>query len=164
MEKLKTYKALTSEDMSSPKWRFAPILVSTNRERFDITHTQAINFAKEHKTVVLRWPKKIKTWYHEFPPDTEQQIQKDDPLFWQYFVVDAPAYIIDNINVSKKIANGMSAKCHSVTLRDKQQQIQLETDIEQARPGTIIDLPRAPLSVNLELFIPIRKWKAHSLF
>ena len=30
MEKLKTYKALTSEDMSSPKWRFAPILVSTN--------------------------------------------------------------------------------------------------------------------------------------
>ena len=113
---------------------------------------------------MLRWPKKIKTWYHEFPPDTEQQIQKDDPLFWQYFVVDAPAYIIDNINVSKKIANGTSAKCHSVTLRDKQQQIQLETDIEQARPGTIIDLPRAPLSVNLELFIPIRKWKANSLF
>ena len=36
MKQLKRYKALSKDDMKDDKWMFAPILVSTNRERIDI--------------------------------------------------------------------------------------------------------------------------------
>ena len=45
MKQLKRYKALSKDDMKDDKWMFAPILVSTNRERIDIIEMQAIKFA-----------------------------------------------------------------------------------------------------------------------
>ena len=60
MVQLRQYKPLKPEDLASRKWRYAPILVSTNRERFDITEVQAKSFANESGTVILRWKKKIR--------------------------------------------------------------------------------------------------------
>jgi PIF1-like helicase len=61
-KQLQHYKHLQPEDLCNPRWRFAPILVSTNRERFDITEVQAKSFAKVNGTVVLRWKKRIEKW------------------------------------------------------------------------------------------------------
>ena len=41
---LQRYKRLTREDMKNRDWKFAPILVSTNRERLDFTLLQAQEF------------------------------------------------------------------------------------------------------------------------
>ena len=62
MTDLKNYKAQSKKDMKNKKWKFAPILVSTNRERLDITELQAVNFAKENKTYVVRWRIEYKDW------------------------------------------------------------------------------------------------------
>ena len=51
---LKIYKTLTAEDMKQdPAWQFCPIIVATNRERYEIIHWQARRFAKMHNTHVL---------------------------------------------------------------------------------------------------------------
>ena len=112
MKDLKNYKALSKKDMKNKKWKFAPILVSTNRERLDITELQAVNFAKENKTYVVRWRIEYKDW--EEQPKNWEKIMSEDPVFWQYWVKNAEGYILTNFNTDAKIANGTSFHCHSL--------------------------------------------------
>ena len=42
--------------MKDKTWRYAPVIVTTNRERLDVIHQQAIMFEIEHNTHVIRWP------------------------------------------------------------------------------------------------------------
>jgi hypothetical protein len=160
-EQLHYYKPLEPHDFSTPRWRFAPILVSTNRERFDITEVQAKSFAKVNGTVVLRWKKRIEKWIA--PPRNHEKALDEDPLFWEYFVVGAPSVITTNINVKKKIANGTEAKCHSVAMSDTEDQAELEDKLRTSLPGSVITLPHPPYSVNMELLGAKDDWTGGSL-
>jgi hypothetical protein len=62
MEDLQMYQLLSAKDMVSDDWRFAPIIVATNRERIDIITQQAPAFAKSQGIPVVRWPLAIKQW------------------------------------------------------------------------------------------------------
>lgn len=164
MGQLKNYKPLTPDNLTEEDWRFAKILVSTNRERFDITQVQAQAFAQHHNTVVIRWRKNLHFWSGR-PHNTEkaEKALLEDPVFWQFFVPGAPAYIVTNINVKKQIANGTEATCHSLTLRDASKLNVLEEAIRSSSPGTIIDLDIPPLSVNVELSVPFDQWTGGTL-
>ena len=56
LDKLKRYQFLCANDMKDKTWRYAPVLVTTNRKRIDLIHQQAIMIAIEHNTHVIRWP------------------------------------------------------------------------------------------------------------
>jgi hypothetical protein len=136
-------------------------LVSTNRERFDLTKVQAEAFAKQNGTVVIRWRKRIREW--KGVPRQKEKALQEDPLFWEYFVSGAPCVITSNINVKMKIANGTEGKCHTITMRDAEDQTQLQHQLQNALPGTVIDLKRPPYSVNIELKVNRNDWTGHSL-
>ena len=57
------YDVLTEQDFrEDEEWRFSPILTATNRERFDLTEIQAIQYAKSKKTHVVRWKNEFFSW------------------------------------------------------------------------------------------------------
>eukprot|EP00957_Ditylum_brightwellii_P211109 15365762-Ditylum_brightwellii.AAC.2 len=51
---IKKYKILDQRELDGEEWAFAPIIVSTNHERLDITEIQAKRYAKQHKIHVIR--------------------------------------------------------------------------------------------------------------
>ena len=116
---MRNYDILSKEDMKKDKWAFSPILVPNNRERIDITEQQSIKFAKKHNTCVIRWPVSIKANSWKGKPNNSDEIKKNDPCFWQYFVRGATGYVLTNVNVNAYIANGTECKCHSLTLPSK---------------------------------------------
>ena len=54
---LLSYKTLSRKDIrdSPDEWKFAPVLVSTNAERLNISRMKAQMWAQDNKTYVFKW-------------------------------------------------------------------------------------------------------------
>lgn len=146
------YKILSQEDTDSDDWINAPILVSTNRERYTLTHCKAIHVAKSKNTVVFRWPTRYTKWKQ--PPNTDKKrtAAMKDPCFYEYFVAGADGFLTDNIQKHMKLTNATAVKFHSLKFpKDVEQRLRLI--IKHARPGDIITLEEPPAAVNVEIQI-----------
>ena len=77
------YKHLSKNDMNLEEWINASTLVSTNRERFSLTHIRAKQFAAYYGTVIIRWKKMIGVGTWEGQPREEQHMNQamTDPCF-----------------------------------------------------------------------------------
>ena len=64
--------------LTPAKFEFAPLLVSTNCERFDFTQYQALRYAKARGTYVIRWRLKLVDWKGR--PKEYEQVIEDDPI------------------------------------------------------------------------------------
>jgi hypothetical protein len=159
MSDLKHYKALTREDMDSKEWSFAPIVVCTNRQRLDFTHSQAERFAREHDTCVIRWPVPFKNWTGLPESPWRQAAKQNDPCFWQYFVKGATGYITFNHCVKLGIANGTQVRMDSLTFSDDEEATILQ-QIQDSNPGDVISLEQPPACVNVELVnVTMNEWR-----
>lgn len=154
VEDLHRIKILSEEDIKSdPSWRFAPILVPTNRERFDLTASQAVRYAASKGIPVVRWRRKVKFW--DNAPATEADRRKiidEDPVFWQYCVISAGGYINSNIEVTHaKCANGTPILIHSFTFATDAIATWFTWKYSTAKPGEVITLlgNNVPYSVNV---------------
>jgi len=150
------YKHLSpSEIQNSPQWRFAPVLVSTNLERMNITRHKAKLWAIENKTYVFKW--KNRTSNHVNKPsnleDEDADYYDDNSFFWQFWVPGAPSYLTHNINGGLALVNGAPVKTHSLTFTDEENYTAILEWLssDNAPPfGTEIEVP-TPLSVNVEI-------------
>eukprot|EP00957_Ditylum_brightwellii_P175659 13374676-Ditylum_brightwellii.AAC.1 len=100
MDDIEKYKILDQNELDDTEWTFSLIIVSTNRERLDISEIQAKRYAKHHKTHMIRWQLDIIEW-------------KGKPKRWQQALHVDP--------VKGRLANGSKAKCHSLTYVDEEQ-------------------------------------------
>jgi hypothetical protein len=152
---LKNIKLFSSRDISEDStWKFASILVQTNRERFDLTASQAIRFAADTGVPVLRWKRNRVGAWDNMPPDKAQRetIVREDPCFWQYSVIGAEAFMNANIEVEKaKCANGTPCKIHSYTFQTDEIAQSFFDRYMAASPGEVITLTGSdvPYSVNV---------------
>ena len=78
-EMLSRYKVLSRDDMEDKSWRYASVLVATNREQIDIIHQQPIIFAIEHHTHIIRWPVTYTNWINR--PKSDTLALMNDPVF-----------------------------------------------------------------------------------
>jgi hypothetical protein len=146
------YRNLTEEDVQQDEaWRFATVIVSTNRERYDINLAQCQSFARAKGVPVVRWRKIIDQWLEM--PQEEILVQEayNDPYFWQYFVPGSNAYCSDNLSVALKLANGTPVRLHSLsfaTPEEEQSYLEAVND-DECSPGDIVTLEQAPLTVNV---------------
>ena len=109
LEDLQTYSLLTDKDFTNAHspWYTAPVIVPINRDRFNIIHTSSVRYAKLTGTCVLRWRCKD-VLYEQKPADRYmEKVYKNDPCFWEYFVVNAPASINKTINKQLNLVNAM---------------------------------------------------------
>ena len=152
---LKNIKPLSPEDIAADgAWEFAPILVQTNRERFDLTASQAIRFAAGKGVPVVRWPRNKTGAWDNMPPDRDQRaaIAREDPCFWQYSVVGAEAFMNANIEVEEaKCANGTPCIIHSYAFQTKEIARCFFDRYMAASPGEVMTLTGldVPYSVNV---------------
>ena len=146
------YRQLSHQDVikNPQKWNFAPYIVASNRERIMITHSQAMRYAKVHKTHVIRWKNRITKWIAKPKDEDMQAIAQEDPAFYQYFIASAPAFCTNNINTHLQLANGSNIKLHSLTPASSQQRQQLDT-LSSMPSGSLITLDQPPLTVNVVL-------------
>eukprot|EP00957_Ditylum_brightwellii_P192657 14669579-Ditylum_brightwellii.AAC.1 len=87
VDDLKQIKVLTKKDFENDiTWNEAPVLVTFNRERVDLTSTCANNFAPLREVHVIIWPLEIKDWHNK--PDLELYPDaRKTPFFGAYLSV-----------------------------------------------------------------------------
>jgi len=70
LEDILQYKSLSSDDIcNEPElWKFAPILVGTNKERLNIARHKARLWALEHNTYVFKWRNRLRKEENRPPP------------------------------------------------------------------------------------------------
>ena len=144
------YDMLSSSDFTGNvgDWSDASIIVHSNRERLTLTHDQAVNFAVSRGTAVVRWPMQSKDWEQK-PPEEYVAHAKNDPCFYQYFVVGAPAYLNGTVNKELCLVNSTSATLHSFTMEDEILQESAVSELVKARPGDVITLDSVPAYVSV---------------
>ena len=81
---------LTKKDLKDPKWRFAPTIVSGNRERLFINDATVRRYAKTYGQPLLMWHVRLKRGYDELTGEPPRQL----------FVTDAPAILSKNSSTS----------------------------------------------------------------
>ena len=147
---LSLYKPLTSKDFrENHQWEFAPYLVATNRERIQISHIQAIKFAKKHCTHVVRWPSVCTKWKNKPPNEADEMKAKEDPAFYQYFIPGAPAFMNHNTNPHLQLVNGTQMILHSLTPSTKEQETFIRHQQQSLPHGSIITLMEPPASIHV---------------
>lgn len=147
---LKPYKTLDCIDAQEKEWQFAPILVSSNRERLEIVHQKAVLFAKLHKTHVFKWRNNVSRWKNK--PEDPAYLYKENPMLWQYFVSGSEAFLTKNINPALGLANGTPVECHSLVLdRNIHNLEDIEAQIETLPAGSEIILNAPPIAVNMKV-------------
>lgn len=162
------YKCLSAEDMKDGAWLKAPVLVSTNRERFTLTHTRAKQYAKHFGKVVIRWMSQYKDW--EGMPQGDNAVDAlDDPCFYEYFVQGADGFLTQRVNKALNLVNSLPVKYHSIKFDDDNQKI-LDAYLQSAKPGDVITMDCTPVCVNVQLSMPentpkesIRRLRSFSL-
>jgi hypothetical protein len=149
-ELLTRYKMLSAQDINDDEsWRFATVIVPTNRERIDIIGDTVIEFAKSTGQPVIRWACFVQQW-DGAPIDLQlQEDAMNDPCFWQYFVIGATAICNENLSVDINITNGAPLELYSLTFNTQQEQINYENMRLAAKPGDFVTLQQPPLSVNV---------------
>ena len=134
-------------------WKFAPVLVSTNRERLNITREKCRIWAIEHKTYVFKW--RCKDTAHVNKPNINDynRIVAKEAFFWQFWVPNAPAHLGHNVNPSLALVNGSPVLTHSLTFSDRKQFLQVMSILEGPDIpafGTEIEID-PPLSLNMRI-------------
>ena len=149
-EFLKLYKPLTLNDLQhNEDWEFAPYLVATNRERIQITHLQAMKFAKKHCTHVIRWPSVCTKWKNKPASEADQMKANNDPAFYDYFVPGAPAFMNHNTNPHLQLVNGTQMHLHSLTPCSQEQETFILHQQKSLPYGSIITLGEPPATIHV---------------
>ena len=76
------------------------------------------------------------------------EIYKNDPCFWEYFVTGAPCSISATINKRLNLVNAMKGTQFSLMMNSEEEQNEVDVALHLHPPGSVIDIP-CPLAVNV---------------
>ena len=155
LHEIEQFQVLSAEDVSKTGgFRYATILISSNRERHNLCREKAKLFAKDHNTYVIKWKMREGGAQVNRPPEDKMaKIVEENAFCWQYFVKGAPAYLSKSINVEIGLVNGLQVELDSLTLsnEDNRRNIEALSQGFDALPfGSEIEINR-PLSVNVKI-------------
>lgn len=140
---LKKYRILSAEDMTGEaNFRFATILVSSNRERIDLSYTQLKQYALFHGVPIVKWKSKHKNWRNS-PSDTNSAIAADC-AFYEFFCIDLPCFLTQNISNNLKLANGTPIILKTIQYKTALLQNEFIREYKDKQPGDEIILQHPP--------------------
>ena len=149
---LSRYKHLSEDDFSDPDspWLTASIIVSTNRERYTLTHEAAVRYAAAKGKIVYRWLTNFSKW-EGAPADISNSVY-DDPCFYEYFVAGASAFITDRVCAETNLVNGIPCSYHSFVPGNEYDKELVLNGLASRMPGEVVTLSEPPLCLNVEIF------------
>jgi hypothetical protein len=172
VQDLQNYKILAEDDFVQKDrgWHKAPVLVTTNLERYQLIDSLCRRYAAIEGKRIYRWPSKHKQWVQAPCSIYEEDAISENACFWEYFIEGCECYITKNINAALRLANGTRAVYHSITPRDEEQEAEIrDKTAASSGIGSVISLSKPPLSVNIQLKdeetspAVIAKWSKYSL-
>jgi len=104
---LQKIKSLSATDLEDPPWRFPPIGVKSNFERHTINLAQVRSFAKYFDLPLFKWRVRVPcpVAFECLSPADREDVFKDEPLLYEYFVEGAPATLRENMCSRKGLVN-----------------------------------------------------------
>ena len=142
---------------------FAPIVVTSNRDRIYILKQQAIRWAHHYNEPIFTWFQPMRGVERDLDEGAKQRpcrrsknIASIMPKLKVYFVRGLPAVFTRNINVDIGIANGTSANCrmHSLTFFEQAKHVPIIQKLHRGKLKTKVEhvLP-CPKSINQLSFL-----------
>ena len=151
---LRRYKNLSNNDANDPNWKYAPVLVGTNMERYNINRLKAHLWAKEHQTYVFKWRRTTKKLKNKPNNRQWERVIEEHAFFWDFFVPNgAPANLTKSLNPRIGLVNSAPLKTHSLTFSDSTEYNRIMNLFNSSDPpkfGDEIEI-ETPLSVNMQL-------------
>ena len=143
------FKVLSKDDLlCDPRFNTAPILVTKNDERHNINKFKSKSFAQQQQQPRFVWKTEMagRTSLHkEGGPDfatLDEHYYKQFPALTNYFVKNAPGYLIENINPSLGLANGTKIVYESLVLDPRDDPIAISHRIAtEINPDIILNYP-----------------------
>ena len=150
---ISSLKILSTRDLiDNPHWRFATLIGTSNPEQYAHNRYQQRQFALINSTIVIRWKNYILNTTASSHPGQYNKFYDTYPELWGSFVQKAPAFISHNYCNDRFVCNGVGCIMHSLTLGTDYTRLEiaeLNDRIRHAQPGTEIELPRPPYSLNV---------------
>jgi hypothetical protein len=149
-----SYKHLSRQEIiEDPEtWKYAPVLVSTNKERLNIIRKKCKLWAQDHRTYVFKWRCRLRRQQNTPSGPLLQKALDHNAFFWQYFVYGAPCNLTTNINPDIALANGTPARLHSMTFDKSEDYFDIINQLEEQDVpyGDEIEI-NPPLAVNVTI-------------
>jgi hypothetical protein len=145
-------KFLTFDDIKEDnQWLWAPIVVTTNKERLVINNFQSSNWAKYHCCPRFVWEIPLSGQLAQSVRTPAQRyIYNHFKEFIGCFVAGAPGYLTENINPALGLSNGTQIKYHSLIL-DPSEDMQRIIELITTNTGSDIKLQYPPIYIHVEV-------------
>lgn len=156
LQSLKPYtKADAAEDVL---WATAPIAVVGNVERFALCANRIKVFAKRTRQPVLKWRLEIKNVAANGHIMAMEQtdmnaLYEHEVSLWHFFVAGATAVLLDNLCVTRGLANGTRVVFSSVGYYDMNTHDRVLAEIQAAirRQDLEVTLPSPPDYITVDI-------------
>jgi hypothetical protein len=132
-------------------WRFAPIGVLGNAERDLLNARQIEAFAKALGVPLIKWRLPVNFKYNEDDGDERRihdELYRQEPGLWGYFVEGAPAYLTETICAPRKLVNGSPVLLRSLVFQGNVVPAAVEDAFDEGG-FRVIELDEPPLYVNV---------------
>ena len=109
---IKNFKTLSQTDViNDVNWNWAPIVVTSNKERVKINDYQTKNWARFHQIPRFIWEIPIlgRQWSGN-RTEKHKYVYENYPAYTGCFVAGAPGYLTENINPTLGLSNGTQVK------------------------------------------------------
>ena len=145
-------KVLTHKDVEEDEsWLEAPIVVCGNLDRKALNYSQAKRFAIRKGVPIIKWKQpltgRVASQLNDITVDLLYETQTE---LTGLFVEGAPAYLLQNIEPTKGLANGTPLELHSITLCPDDDPDTYRQLINDALPGEVITIP-TPAMINVRV-------------
>jgi hypothetical protein len=127
------YSVLTHMDLMADD--IGPIVTQCNYSRCRYNYILALRFAKRNNTALVRWLNA------DVGSLARHNLLDYTPEIYGYFVLNAPAMLLDNISPETGLANGVRVTMTSVAWENDETTMCQLYMINSASPGEIIDVP-----------------------
>jgi hypothetical protein len=152
MDTINRLKIISRNDVDrDPTWMNAPIVVTSNQERYRINEHQSLMLAKKQSCPRIIWFQPILG----IVANGLNQIQTNYlyatcPQFRGIFVAGAPGFLMSNINPKRGLTNGTPVTFHSLVLDPREDRERLLTAMMQGNTEDI-SLQYNPLHILVKI-------------
>jgi hypothetical protein len=166
---LKAEDFLITTSTKATSWTSAPLAVTSNSERDNLMYIRAQRWAEENGVPIITWKIQCRETVLNFIKDDAllDDIYHPQSGLLGFFVQGAMAYLTENINPSKGLANGSTVYMHSLSFNNED----IKTDeyiaflkmCDDSQPGQQIHLRNIIHNfINVEIFMTpeiVKYWK-----
>jgi hypothetical protein len=166
---LKAEDFLNTTSTNAMSWNSAPLAVTSNSERDNLMYIRAQRWAEENGVPIITWKIQCRGTVINFIKDDAflNDIYHPQSGLLGFFVQGAMAYLTENINPSKGLANGSIVYVHSLSFSDEDiitdEYIAFLKMCEDSEPGQQVHLNNIiPNFINVEILMTpeiIKYWK-----